>query len=109
MTDFPRAGWSYGSSFPVNRSRPAKCGSLWTVGGRKSAARHNQVPRPAFIPFGAGARQCLGEGFAWVEASVVLAVILRRWRVRPQAGPAIRKVAQATLVPSRLPLIVERR
>ena len=76
---------------------------------RWSPERAKDIPRPAFIPFGAGARQCLGEGFAWVEASVVLATILRRWRVRPVAGQTIRKVALATLVPSRLDLIVERR
>lgn len=68
-----------------------------------------KIPRPAFIPFGAGTRQCLGEGFAWVEATVVLATILSRWRVRPVAGQAVRKVALATLVPSRLHLVVERR
>jgi pentalenene oxygenase len=71
--------------------------------------RAKEVPRPAFIPFGAGNRQCLGEGFAWVEATVVLSIILRRWRIRPVAGQTIRKVALATLVPSRLPLILERR
>ena len=76
---------------------------------RWSPERAKDIPRPAFIPFGAGARQCLGEGFAWVEASVVLATILRRWRVRPVVGQTIRKVALATLVPSRLDLIVERR
>ncbi|HZM76371.1 MAG TPA: cytochrome P450 [Candidatus Limnocylindrales bacterium] len=70
--------------------------------------RAKSIPRPAFIPFGAGNRQCLGEGFAWVEATVVLAVILQRWRVRPVPGQIIRKVALATLVPSRLPLLVER-
>jgi cytochrome P450 len=71
--------------------------------------RAKQIPRPAFIPFGAGNRQCLGEGFAWVEATVVLATILARWRVLPVAGQTIHKVALATLVPSRLPLILERR
>jgi cytochrome P450 len=71
--------------------------------------RAKQIPRPAFIPFGAGNRRCLGEGFAWVEATVVLATILARWRVWPVAGQTIRKVALATLVPSRLPLILERR
>src|SRR5829696_5958155 len=71
--------------------------------------RAKATPRPAFIPFGAGSRQCLGEGFAWVEATVVLATILRRWQFRPVAGPIIRKVALATLVPSRLHLTVQRR
>jgi pentalenene oxygenase len=71
--------------------------------------RAKKIPRPGFIPFGAGSRQCLGERFAWVEATVVLATILRRWRVRPVAGQTVRKVALATLVPSRLHLTVERR
>jgi cytochrome P450 len=39
--------------------------------------RAKEIPRPAFIPFGAGNRQCLGEGFAWVEATVVLATSSR--------------------------------
>jgi cytochrome P450 len=71
--------------------------------------RAKSIPRPAFIPFGAGGRQCLGEGFAWTEATVVLAVILQRWWVRPVPGQIIRKVALATLVPSRLPLLLDRR
>lgn len=68
-----------------------------------------QIPRPAFIPFGAGSRQCLGEGFAWAEAAVVLAVLLHRWKFQPVAGQNIREVALATLVPSRLHLMVQRR
>ncbi|HZM77182.1 MAG TPA: cytochrome P450 [Candidatus Limnocylindrales bacterium] len=70
--------------------------------------RAKSIPRPAFIPFGAGNRQCLGEGFAWVEATVVLTVILQQWRVRLVPGQIIRKVALATLVPSRLPLLLQR-
>jgi cytochrome P450 len=76
---------------------------------RWSPERARTVLRPAFIPFGAGARQCLGEGFAWVEATVVLATLLNRWRVRPVPGHVVRAVALATLVPSQLKLIVERR
>ncbi|HZJ52996.1 MAG TPA: cytochrome P450 [Myxococcaceae bacterium] len=40
------------------------------------AARH----RHAFIGFGAGTRACVGEGFAWTEAVLVLATLAARWR-----------------------------
>jgi cytochrome P450 len=37
-------------------------------------------PRFAYFPFGGGNRVCIGEGFAWSEAIVVLAAIAQRWR-----------------------------
>jgi cytochrome P450 len=43
-------------------------------------------PRGAFFPFGAGVRQCIGEGFAWTEGVLALATILRRWRFRHVTG-----------------------
>jgi cytochrome P450 len=36
-------------------------------------------PRFAYFPFGAGPRQCIGEGFAWMEGVLVLATLLRSW------------------------------
>ncbi|WP_034594739.1 cytochrome P450 [Hamadaea tsunoensis] len=67
------------------------------------------VPRVSFIPFGAGNRQCVGEGFAWTEALVVLATIARRYRLRPVPGVAVRMTASATLTPSALPMTVHPR
>jgi cytochrome P450 len=43
-------------------------------------------PRFAWFPFGAGSRQCIGEGFAWMEGVLALATILREWRVSLPAG-----------------------
>jgi cytochrome P450 len=40
-------------------------------------------PRWAYFPFGAGLRRCIGEGFAWTEATLALAVLVGRWRFRP--------------------------
>jgi cytochrome P450 len=40
-------------------------------------------PRFAFYPFGGGARQCIGEPFARLEITLVLAAILRRFRLEP--------------------------
>lgn len=38
------------------------------------------LPKFAYFPFGGGARQCIGEQFAWMEGVLVLATIARDWR-----------------------------
>jgi cytochrome P450 len=39
-------------------------------------------PQYAYFPFGGGARRCIGEGFAWMEGTLLIATIARRWRMR---------------------------
>lgn len=39
-------------------------------------------PKFAYFPFGAGTRICIGEHFAWMEGTLVLATIAQRWRLR---------------------------
>lgn len=41
---------------------------------------HDDVPQFAYVPFGGGARRCIGEEFAWMEGSLLLAAIARRFR-----------------------------
>jgi cytochrome P450 len=48
----------------------------WTPGAKESR------PQYSYFPFGAGARRCVGEGFAWMEGSLLIAAIARRWRMR---------------------------
>ena len=38
-------------------------------------------PRFIYFPFGGGRRQCIGEGFAWMEGVFSLATIAQRWRL----------------------------
>ena len=45
-------------------------------------------PRYAYFPFGAGGRQCIGEGLAWMEGTLILAGIAQGWRFSRRAGAA---------------------
>ena len=44
----------------------------------------NKAGRNKFVyfPFGGGARQCIGESFAWMEGILAIATIASRWRMR---------------------------
>jgi cytochrome P450 len=56
-------------------------------------------PRFAYFPFGAGARSCIGEPFAWMEGVLLLATIGQRWRLRLQPGQVVEPKALMTLRP----------
>ena len=43
-------------------------------------------PKLVYFPFGAGSRQCIGEGLAWMEGVLALAVMVGQWRLRLPAG-----------------------
>ncbi|HEY2003076.1 MAG TPA: cytochrome P450 [Acidobacteriaceae bacterium] len=69
---------------------------------QENAARDSTArPRFAWFPFGAGTRQCIGEGFAWMEGVLALATILRDWRVSLPAGhsPTLEPLPRITLRP----------
>jgi cytochrome P450 len=61
-----------------------------------------QPPANTWIPFGGGARRCLGAGFSLMEASVVLGEVLRRFDIRAdRARPERQQARNITLVPAR--------
>jgi cytochrome P450 len=54
-------------------------------------------PKFAYFPFGAGPRICIGEGFAWMEAVLILTTLAQGWRadaltdyVEPRASITLR-------------------
>lgn len=67
------------------------------------------LPRGAFLPFGAGNHQCIGESFAMTEMAVALTVIAAKWRLEPAPGRRHREVAAAILHPKSLQLRVSPR
>ena len=42
-----------------------------------------QPARNAYLPFGAGARTCIAENFAWMEATLSLATLAQKFRAHP--------------------------
>jgi cytochrome P450 len=61
----------------------------------------DRLPRGAYFPFSAGDRHCIGEGFAWQEALLILATLTERWRFELVPGQQIRPRPSVTLRPDR--------
>jgi len=62
-------------------------------------------PRFVYFPFGGGRRQCIGEGFAWMEGVLSLATIAQRWRLTFLPTYPVIPQAKITLRPKH-PLIM---
>jgi cytochrome P450 len=68
------------------------------------------LPKFAYFPFGGGNRICIGEGFAWMEAVVVLATLARRVRFHALDLSPVPVDPLVTLRPGRpIAMRVERR
>ena len=56
-------------------------------------------PRTAYYPFGGGPRLCIGMGFALLEAQIIMAAILKRYRLELLPDQKIELALWATLRP----------
>jgi len=60
---------------------------------------HAEVPQFAYVPFGGGARRCIGEEFAWTEGVLVLARLARAFRFEMRDERVLEMVPLVTLRP----------
>jgi len=58
-----------------------------------------RLPRFAYFPFGGGPRQCIGNAFALMEATLILATVARKFRLRLVANHPVAPLASITLRP----------
>jgi cytochrome P450 len=56
-------------------------------------------PKFAYFPFGAGTRLCIGESFAWMEGTLVLAAMAQRWTMRHDPTHRVERLPVITLRP----------
>jgi cytochrome P450 len=65
---------------------------------RFSPQRKGEIPSGAYLPFGGGVHMCIGNAFALLEAQLVLAAMVQRFRVRAVSPKPVRPRPMITLV-----------
>ncbi len=66
---------------------------------RFSAVAKARRAKFTYFPFGAGARQCIGESFAWMEGVLILATLAQKWKLRLVPGHPVEPQPLITLRP----------
>ncbi len=61
--------------------------------------RFQEKPPAAYIPFGAGPRFCIGNEFAMLEAHLIVAMVIQKWRLKMVPGHPVEPMPDITLRP----------
>jgi cytochrome P450 len=71
----------------------------WTEEHNLVAEAQAARPKFSYFPFGGGPRQCIGESFAWMEGTLLIATIAQQWRLRLLPGHPVEMLPLVTLRP----------
>jgi cytochrome P450 len=71
--------------------------------------RIEALPSGAYVPFGGGARKCIGDNFGFDEATIFLATLAARCRWDLTSGATVRPRPRVALNPTRFSIHVRRR
>ncbi len=78
--------------------------------GRFLGDEKQRIDRFAYMPFGAGVRTCIGSTFALQEATLVLATLIKNFRMQLAPRANVWPMLRVTLRPENgLPMVIEPR
>lgn len=66
---------------------------------RFAEGRADEIPKGAYIPYGAGPHQCIGREFGIMEALMVISQVARRYDMEPEPGQSLEPEPLITLAP----------
>lgn len=67
---------------------------------RFTPERSAERPKTAYIPFAAGPRMCIGNQFSMMEAQLIVAMVVQKYRLHLVPGQKVEAKPMATLRPS---------
>jgi len=67
---------------------------------RWTAENEQSLPKFAYFPFGGGPRVCIGNQFALMEASILLAAVAQRYQITMAPGSKVEPMPSITLRPA---------